>query len=179
MKPSSKNLDFWLKQLEDSDPNKKVQAIEKLIELKHPNVVDILIEVAETEKNEVTRIKAIRSLGNIDVSDPTDIFDTLKKLLIGENPKIRKAVLRTIVDLGDISAIKYLTKYYYSDHSIGIKKDVNKALDDLSKVLDEVKMDNKLKKWNKTIIQKKLAVKSPKKENDIDYEKHIKKYFKE
>ncbi|NVM03303.1 MAG: HEAT repeat domain-containing protein [Candidatus Helarchaeota archaeon] len=177
METPSKNLEFWFKQLEDSDPNKKIQAIEKLIELRHPKIVDILIEVAEAEKSETTRIIAIRALGKIEVSNHSEIFDILKNLLIGENPKIRKAVLRTIVDLGDVSAIKYLTKYYYSDHSVGIKPDVSKALADLSKVLDEIKKDSKLKKLNKKIIQKKLPGKSPKKENDIDYKKHIKKFF--
>ncbi len=177
MEPSSKNLEFWLKQLEDSDLDKKMQALEQLIELRNPEIMDILIEVAEIEKNETLRIKAIQALGKLDVSDPTDIFNVLKKLLIGENPKIRKAVLRTIVDLGDISAIKYLTKYYYSDHSVGIKPDVSKALEDLSKVLDEIKKDKKVKKSNMTTIQKKLPIKSTNKENDIDYQKYIKKFF--
>ncbi|MFX1450117.1 MAG: HEAT repeat domain-containing protein [Promethearchaeota archaeon] len=178
MEIQPRNLEFWFKQLEDPDPTKKIHAIERLIELKHPNIIDILIEIAETEKNELTRIKAIRSLGKIDADNPTEIFDILKKLLIGENPKIRKAVLRTIVDLGDVSAIKYLTKYYYSDHSIGIKPDVTKALDDLSKILDELKNDSEVKNWKKTIIQKNSLEKSSKKENDLDYRKHIKKFFK-
>ena len=176
METPSKNLDFWFKQLEDSDPNKRIQAIEKLIVMRHPKIVDILIEVAETDKSEKARVMAIRALGKIEMSNPSETFAILKNLLIGENPKIRKAVLRTIVDLGDISAIKYLTKYFYSDHSIGIKIDVGKALADLSKVLDESKKDDKSKKLNKAMVQEKLSLKPSKKENDIDYKKHIKKY---
>jgi len=173
-----RNLEFWFDHFYKQDPDQKIRTIEKLIHLKYPKTNEILIETIETEQNEEVRIYAIQNLKKVKDLDLNETYSTLKSLLIGESAEIRKSVLRTIVDLADISAIKYLTKYYYSEHSKGIKKEVNAAINDLLKIADEQNQNIKNIAENETRSQAEYAqkVRSPK--NERDYKKYIKKFFK-
>ena len=170
----SRELKFWFEQLEEPDPKKRIQAINNLIEKKHPKIAEILIDIAETEKSEEVRINAIQALGKFGFSG---VFDTLKKLLIGESEGVRKTAIRTIVDLGDISAIRYLTRYYYSSYSEGVKPDVKIAINDLLYILDKEKQKNRPEVPQIKKIQEKVIEKTPRSEKDFDYKKYIKKFF--
>ncbi len=172
------NFDILFLQTDEKDTDKKILAIDLLIQKKFPEAEKILIDLSINEKDEDVRIKAIQTLGKLKVPDPSNLFETLKKILITESAEFKKAALQAIVNLGDISAIKYLTKYYYSEHSKGIKDEVNEALEELMKPIDEKKPKTKSKKHIKKQKQKKLIEKAPKKKKDLDYESYIKKFFR-
>ena len=172
-----RDLELWYQKLHKSDPEKKIQAIDKLIRNNHPEIEDILINIAETEENEKVRIKSIRTLGKLKAPHPSDISCTFKNLLIDESIKIRKSTIRAIVDLRDITMIKYLTKYYYSDKSEGVKTEVSVAINDLLKILDEKKSNSEKSNVKKKQKQKKLINKKLKSKKEIDYNSYIKKFF--
>lgn len=174
----SRELEFWFEQLErKEDSSRIIQAIDRLAELKHPEIEEILFSLIDTRKDEKIRIKAIQTLKKINLSDSFRAFNILKYLLLDENKNIRRAILQAIVDLDEVKALKYLTQYYYSSYSKGVKTEVMAAINDLSKILEEKKQKKKININQKKITQKKLIDKPPKKVDEFDYKEYIKKFF--
>ncbi|MHA1376868.1 MAG: HEAT repeat domain-containing protein [Candidatus Helarchaeota archaeon] len=179
MKYTQQEFEYWVNQLENEDPDEKNLALNKLFQMNYPQIQKILIKLAESKNNEKVRIEAIRLLGNLELTDKADIFKTFKQLLIKNSPAVRKATLKAIVKSSDISAIRYLTKYYYSKYSEGVKEEVNQALEAFLKNSDNKNSKVRLLESNKKLRQKGLTEESLKSKDDIDYKKNIKKYFDE